>query len=160
MAGRTRYPLEAARALRADEESAVKDALAARLREQQEAEERVTQAQARLATHREETARVAQVERAADALGRSVAETLRAGDWLKRRGDESARLAKSVSDAVQKRVEAAAASERARAGLADARAAREAVEKHHAAWLAGERRAEESRAEAEADDLIAGRRPR
>jgi len=160
MAGRTRYPLEAARALRADEEAAAKDALAARLREQQEAEERVTQAQARLATHREETARVAQLERAADGIGRSVAETLRAGDWLKRRGDESSRLAKSVAGAVQKRVEAVAASERARAGLAEARAAREAVEKHHAVWLAGERRAEESRAEAEADDLIAGRRPR
>lgn len=160
MAGRTRYPLEVARALRADEEAAAKDALAARLREQQDAEERAIQAQARLATHREETSRVAQLERAADGAGRSVAETLRAGDWLKRRGDESSRLAKSASDAVQKCVEAVAASERARADLAEARAASDAVAKHHAAWLAGERRAEETRAEAEADDLIAGRRPR
>lgn len=159
MAGRTRYPLEAARTLRADEEATARDALAARLRDQQDAEDAVTRAQGRVATHREETARVARLERAADGAGRSVGETLRASSWLTRRRAEADALARSLGEAVSRHVEAGAASERARAALADARAAREAVEKHHSAWLASEKRAAEARAEAEADDVNAGRRP-
>lgn len=158
MAGRARYPLEAVRTLRADEEAAARDALAARLRTQQDAEEAVASARARVATHRDETARVERRERVADGAGRPVAETLLAGDWLRHRRAEAETLESAVRDAAQEHAEATSAAELARAMLADARAAREAVEKHHATWLAGERRAEEARAEAEAEDVMAGRR--
>ena len=158
MAGRARYPLEAVRTLRADEEAVARDALATRLRAQRDAELAVAQASASAATHREETAHVERGERAADRAGRPIAETLLAGDWLRRRRAEADMLARAVSGAVREHAEATSASERARSTLADARAAREAVEKHHATWLAGERRAEEARAEAEAEDAMAGRR--
>lgn len=160
MAGRARYPLEAARTLRTDEESAAKNALATRLREQQEAETALGLAQGRLTAHRGETARVAELERAADGIGRSVGETLRVSEWLKRRRAEVHVLAKRAADAAGACASASAESERARAALADARAAREAIEKHHASWLAGELRADEARAEAEVEDVMAGRRPR
>lgn len=160
MAGRSRYPLEAARTLRAEEEAAAKEALAARLRELQAAGETVTRARDRLATHGEETAQVAERERKSDGAGRSVAETLRAGDWLRRRRAEADALAKAVNEAVRERAEAATATECARTMLADSRAAREAVEKHYAAWLSGEKHAAEAREEAEVEDLMANRLPR
>jgi hypothetical protein len=156
----SRYPLEAARTLRAEEELAAKHALAARLDEQRRAEEAATLAEKQLDEHRRETARITERERAADGAGRAVGETLRATAWLKRRNTEAEDLSKALHAASQTRAEARAASDRARAALADARAAREAVEKHHEAWLASERRAEEARAEAEIEDVMAGRRSR
>jgi len=160
MSDPTRYPLAAARKLRESEEAAARDALTTQLAAHRAAEDAHADAVARLAAHRAETERIAAEEAQADALGRSLAESLRAADWQRRRRSEDTALCTARDDAERARHAAARAVEDARAALAAARAAREAVERHHAAWQEETRRHAERRAEAEAEDVQAGRRGR
>jgi hypothetical protein len=125
-----KYPLEAARALRAEEEEEKKRALAAAVRAQDEAAAAVARADRALRDHRAETARVAAEELERDRQGRKIDETLQAQAYLRGRGAEEAGLKKALDAARAEEREAAAAVEAARAQLAEARAAREAIEKH------------------------------
>ncbi len=155
-----RYPLEAARRLRAREEDDARDALAARLEALRTADEAHARSTAQLAAHRAETARITAEEAQADARGRSLAESLRAADWQRRRRSEDTALRAAVDEAERTKHAAARAVEDARTALGEARAAREAVERHHEAWQAEARRHTERRAEAEAEDVQAGRHGR
>jgi hypothetical protein len=86
--------------------------------------------------------------------------SLRAADWQRRRRSEDTALCTARDDADRARQAAARAVEDARTVLGAARAAREAVERHHEAWQEEQRRHAERRAEAEAEDVQAGRRGR
>lgn len=154
------YPLEAARALRAREEDAARDALAGHMDALQAAEQAHARAERLCVAHREETARIAADEARADVEGRSLTESLRAADWQRRRRSEDTALCTARDDADRARQAAARAVEDARTVLGAARAAREAVERHHEAWQEEQRRHAERRAEAEAEDVQAGRRGR
>lgn len=158
MAGRAHYPLEAARTLHASEEDAARDALAAATDAMRNAEDALARAEARCVAHRAETARTVTDEARADIQGRSLAESLRAADWQRRRRSEDAALRSARDDAQRARHAAMTNVDAARAALAAARAAREAVERHHAAWQEEARRTDERRAEAEVEDVHAGRR--
>jgi hypothetical protein len=160
MSGDARYPLAAARELHAREEDAARDALATAIDALRDAEDAYARAEARWVAHRAETARIGVAEADADVAGRHLAESLRAADWQRRRRGEDTALRSAREDAERARQAAAAAVEEARAALAAARAAREAVERHHAAWQHEARREAERRAEAEAEDVQAGRRGR
>jgi hypothetical protein len=160
VSGDARYPLAAARTLRAREEDAAREALAAAIDALRAAEDAHAHAEARCVAHRAETARIGAAEADADTAGRSLAESLRAADWQRRRRIEDAALRSARDDAERARQAAATAVEAARATLAAARAAREAVERHFAAWQDEARRDAERRAETEAEDVQAGRRGR
>ena len=148
-----RYPLEAARTLRAQELEDAKSALGRRTASLVEAEAAVTRAEAELARHGEETAAIAAREHARDDAGRSAADMLSVQAYLSRRAAEKQAHHDRIREAKHAAAEAAEAVEAARAALADARAAREAVEKHYEAWLRERRVAAERRADAEADEL-------
>lgn len=152
------YPLAAARALVAREEEEATTALAranATLALAEAAHERACTA---LASYDALTRQTLEAERRRDELPRTVADARLGHDWSARRTRERQPLAMAVDQARGRVDEARAATEAARATLASARAEREAVDKHHARWLDERRKIEEARAEAEADDVLAGRR--
>jgi hypothetical protein len=152
VAARARYPLEAARTLRAEEEERRAEELVAANAASDEAQLALERARSAWTAHRGETRRVAAEEAARDRAGRAVAETLRTLAWLDRRGREAAELGERALEAEQTAARARAAVEEAKASLAQARAEREAVEKHHAEWTAAQKRALEAREEEEADE--------
>jgi hypothetical protein len=152
MSSRGSYPLEAARVLRAEEEDAALRALAQATSAHDEAQRGRVRLEEAQRAHRGETERVASDERQRDQAGRSVAEMVRAREWLAHREREVRELARRTDDARQRERDARAAMELARSALASARAEREAVEKHHASWLDEQRRTREKREEDEADD--------
>lgn len=153
-----RYPLEAARTLRESEESEAREQLARQTRAMEAAQSAVESAERRATEHRDETLRLARAEAEKDAAGRSVADSLRARAYLEGRRGAQRGLDEVVERARAARTEAATALEAARQALAEARARREAVEKHHAAWLAERQRQAATKEEAEIEDAIQGRR--
>lgn len=150
------YPLEAARTLRAEELEAAKRALATAIERVSEAEAVLERARARRDEHARAT-REAELKvtgpgvRSADAL-------LQGQAYLKRLRTEAEALAEKVSAAEDALRTARDGVERAREALAEARAQAEAVERHHAKWLAEKARKAERKAEDEADDLSSSTR--
>jgi len=154
---RERYPLEPARKLREHAVDEATDQLARSNAALEEAKAAAERAQAAVRAHDEETDRIRAREGERDIAGRTVAEMQHSLAYLERRGSERAELSDRVRRAQEQAREAREAAERARSALADARAERDAVEKHHDRWQQGERRKAEARAEAEAEDVRAGR---
>jgi hypothetical protein len=146
------YPLEALRGLRADEEDAARRALADAIRAQEAAAAATLAASVTRDGHERETQATIEREtaRALDAVRPSDATQLRA--WRVRRREELAKLDASLARARDHEAACGRATEAAREGLASARREREAIDKHHAAWLEERKRAAEAREEAEADD--------
>ena len=147
-----RYPLEAARALRAAEEDARVGELADAMRTLEVAGAAVKDAEHAARTHQEHTDRVRDDESARDGRGRPASETVRAQDWLARRRSEARRLEVSIGAARDVERSAEAAVEHARVRLATARAEREAIEKHFTKWSQARARAVERREDDEADE--------
>jgi hypothetical protein len=158
MAGRERYPLEAARTLREREEQAAREEMARRNAALVDAERAVDAAKARAGEHRAATVAIAAEETKKDGAGRRIADSLRARAYLDRRRVEQEQLDQAAARAEDARKKAAAVVEEGRQLLADARAAREAVEKHHEAWRLEQKKIADGREEAEVEDVIAGRR--
>jgi hypothetical protein len=152
-----RYPLEAVRALRVEERVARERELADAVRELEAAGVARARAEEALAAQRTATSRVREEELARDRLGRSVAETLRAGEWLRGRRVEERTLAARLEQARARERTAETSLGAARERLAAARAEEEAIERHHRGWLDARRRSEQAREEEEADEH-AGRR--
>ena len=151
------YPLEAARTLRQEELEAAKRALGAAIERVSEAEAVLERARARREEHarssREAELKVTGSEvRSADAM-------LQGQAYLRRLRAEAEALAEKLEAARGALSDAEAGADRAREALADARAQAEAVERHHAKWLAEKARQAERRAEDEADDRSSSHRP-
>ena len=149
------YPLSAARTLRATEEDAACEQLAARIAAHDAAASAVARAQGALAAHRDETRAIEEREAIKDAAGRTAGEMTVAHAFLSRRGAEARELHAALERAQGAEREAAAAVDAARDDLAQARAAREAVEKHHDKWAAEKKRSADAKQEAEGDDVVA-----
>jgi hypothetical protein len=147
-----RYPLEAARTLREEEEATRLRELVRATQAQEHAADALRRADEAWRAHEAETARTAGEEAARDAAGRTVDEVLRGRAFLARRKSEAAALARAVETERAREKEASRALEAARTALAEARAAKEAVERHHAAWRDEQRDAEHRREDDEADE--------
>lgn len=154
------YPLEAARSLRAREEDAAKETVALRLADATGAEQACARAEAAVREHQRETREVELRERALDAAGRTIAESLRATAFAERRRAEELALRARLDCARQAELEARAALDHAREALARARAEREAVERHYEAWLSDRRKRAQVREDDDAEDVVAARRLR
>jgi len=153
-----RYPLEAARELRAKAVDEAGEALAAAVRAHADATQNVERARDRLARHDQETTAFVQSERTVGA--RRADDALIAQAYLARRRKERADHVAAVGRAE----EDARAKERAviaaRDALASAQAEAEAVEKHHARWLEERRKRAEAEADDEVEDLVTARHGR
>lgn len=144
------YPLQAARELRERAVEAAQQALAQAVRDLEGARAAEAEAADALRAHQDETQRFRARDTAAGA--RSMAEVLRGQAYLERRRSEEAALTEGL-DVRRREVDAAGrAVEEARAALASARAEHEAVEKHHAGWLAERRKRRLAREEEEAEE--------
>ncbi len=146
--------------LREHELDEAKEALAARTAELTDAEALVARATEAARAHARETETVTARERGLDEVGRAVADTLRSQRYLAGRQSEAEGLGARIEEARERARAAADAVTQAREVLAAARAGREAVERHHDRWQDGRRRHAESRAEAEAEDIVAARHGR
>jgi len=153
-----RYPLEAARSLRADDVEKAQLKLARALRELEALEgvhARAVDLTAQRA-HRISDERALEIER--DRAGRSAAEMLSGQAWLRRLGAEHER-AQEAERAARADVQAAELeSEKMRAQLAQARAEAEAVERHHERWQQERKRVRLAKEEAEAEEHVGSRR--
>ncbi|AKF08836.1 hypothetical protein [Sandaracinus amylolyticus] len=152
----SRYPLEAARTLRAEEQEVAERALAAAISAHDAAQRARERAEETRRAHAAETERVAREERALD--GRTALDLMRLEEWIARRRREERTLASRVSHASETERTSERAVEEARAALATVRAEREAVERHHGAWLDARRRTAEQKEQDEADERASRRR--
>ncbi len=141
MAGPRRYPLEAARTVRAVERDRAAEALARAARELERAEARRLRAAEKLAARRR-----GEVE----AGGACTAAALQREErHRERRREEEAALRRALERALALEQLAAGEVRRAREALERAGVEREVIERHHERWAAGEARAAERAAEDE-----------
>lgn len=153
-----RYPLEAARELRKKAVDDAGETLAAAVRAHAASMQVVSQAQARLATHDQETAVFVASERSAGA--RRADEVLVAQAYLTRRRSEREERVLAVARAEEDERAKERAVIVARDALATAKAEAEAVEKHHGRWLEDRRKRAEAKADEEVEDLVTARHGR
>ncbi len=153
-----RYPLEAARSLRAEQVDRAQKELARALRELEAVEGLHARAVARTAERagRISSERAQEIER--DRGERSAAEMLSGQAWLRRLGAEHER-AQEAERAARTDVKAAEAeSEKMREQLAQARAEAEAVERHYQRWQQERKRVRLAKEEAEAEEHTGSKR--
>jgi len=158
--GGEKYPLEAARQLRGHAVEEAEASLARAVAGLSEAERQLTAARADMSAHaaraRRDEADIAKREES----GGSAAELNRGQAFRERLAREQESLTESVRDAgaiyASREAEVAAA----RAKLAELRAEKEVVERHHDRFRSAEAKEREAREEAEAEDLAAARRHR
>lgn len=149
------YPLEAARELRGQELDEAARALGDASRRVDAARRNVASAVAAIEAH--DVARAAQ-RAAENARGaRSADDLLRGLAYEERLDRERQELVTKSAEAEEALAAARTNEESARSALADARAAKEAVERHYEAWLAERRRVAEKKAEDEAEDVALSR---
>jgi len=152
---RKRYPLEAARTLREQEEAAAEQELRERTEAFEAARRSVEHAERVLHSHRQQTEELSRREESRTLEGnRSADVVLRSRDYIARRKREEDGLRRRIEETRRVARDAAEAAEHARQALAEARAARKAVEQHHDRWKAGEDARAEAREEADAEDLV------
>ena len=149
----SRYPLEAARKLRAQEVEEKKAELGAALAGVSAHEEKLEREKAALSEHQALRAKFRREERG----GGDGAELMRRVAYEQRLASEERDKKQHVEDAQNELRNAERAADAARASLAQARAEAEAVEKHHQRWLAEQKQRAERAEEAEADDLASSR---
>lgn len=154
------YPLAAVRDLRSREEEEAKEHLARAIDAHAQATRAVQDATQALADHERATQEQAEKDRARDRTLRTIADMGLLHSYLLRRKEGALALQDAIVSARQRESLCATEVEAARTALANARAEREAVERHFAAWQAAQRKVAEARAEAEVEDVIQGRRPR
>lgn len=142
MGGPSRYPLEAARTVRAIERDRAAEVLARAARELERAKARRLRAAERLAASRR--------GEVAPPLGPCTAAALqRVERYRERRRDDEAALCRALERALAAERQAAGELERAREALARAGVEREVIERHHDRWAAAEARAAARAAEDE-----------
>ena len=156
----TDYPLKVALTLREREVDEALDRLAAARHALAAAQDATQRADAILTQHRARREDAETEEGLRDMAGRRAEEMLLGRNYLQRLASEEDDLARARLRFAGAEAEAEAAVERARENLAQARATREAVERHHRAWQKEQRRASDAREEAEQDDRVAAQRSR
>ncbi len=156
MTSRT-YPLEAALKLRQMQLDEAQATLARALEQVRAAEAALTYSQERLRAHREQT-RVEQ-EQMLTQIDPTTGRAMQDSDhYFTRRLFEADELERVCERRKVTLAEMQGEAENARAALTIARAEHRAVDKHRERWEQAQRKAAENRAEAEADDVLAGRR--
>lgn len=148
-----RYPLAAAEQLREQELDAAKETLRRATEAVSVAEQAERRAGERVVAHDRETNDIKERERSKT----RVEDIRHARAYLARRAAERDVLHAAHEDAIKLLVLRRGEEEQARALLADARAQKRAVEKHRERWEAEGKRAEDLKAENEADDLNSSR---
>lgn len=149
------YPLEAARDLRRQELDDAAQALGVASRRVDLAQTAVTQAYAAIEAHDLACETYLAVENARGA--RSADDLLRGLAYRDRLAAERGALVVKAGEADEVLTTARANEDSARSALADARAAREAVERHYEAWERERRRVAEKKSEDEAEDIALSR---
>ncbi len=153
-----RYPLEAARTVRAHGVEQAEAELAVRTSALEEAKQALDEARGALRAHLERVKQEKDALARGEEAGGSAAELARGSAFLSRRRNEEEALGAAIRAAEKAVGDAQSKVDEARTTLAEAQAEKDVVERHHDRFRGDEKRERERRAEAEAEDLAQARR--